>query len=95
MKDRNGDEILVGSRVQVDAPARRRNGIYMPGSKYRGFVVAIQKDYLEVDINGKIRYARPEYAKTVRVAKQVRENFEERNRDLALEYKKKRKAKKS
>jgi hypothetical protein len=61
----------------------------MPGAKYRGFVVGLQDEYIEVDTRGKTRYARPEFVETVRVARSVRENYEDRNRDLAEVYRKK------
>ena len=87
MKDKNGDKIHIGSRVKVEFGSRIRNGVYMPGAKYRGFVVGIEDEYLEVDVRGKMRYAKPEHTETVRVIRSVRANYEERNRDLAQEYK--------
>lgn len=65
----------------------------MPGAKYRGFVVGIEDGCVVVDVSSRMRYAKPESVETVKVDKKVRANYEERNRDLAAEYKKKRKGK--
>jgi hypothetical protein len=89
LKDRNGDKILVGSRVKVEYDARIKNGVYMPGDSYRGFVSSIENEYLIIDVSGKLKYTKPEYTETVRVTKHVRERYEKRTEDLAAKYKKK------
>lgn len=93
MNDKNGDKIYIGSRVKVAFGPRRTNGVYMPGAEYRGFVVEIQDEYIEVDVRGKMRYAKPEFSETVKVNKTVRERYEKRTEDLVAVYKKKKRNK--
>jgi hypothetical protein len=80
LKDKNGDEILVGARVKVAFESRWHNGTYMPGNRYRGFVSKIEDEYVVVDVNGTLCYAKPINCETVRVAKKVRENYEKRKK---------------